>query len=102
MARSSRVAVVAMRCPEDHRAADGPAARALVEEWAAATSWGNVITCLLAERRCPACPQRELAEHTRVLCGRERAAGTCPCCDATWLLDEPEGWTVLDTGSLET
>jgi len=62
---------------------------------------GWVAQFALAARECPACARAPLTEGSTVLYGRERATGTCGCCQATWLADDPSGgWTCLERGRL--
>jgi hypothetical protein len=57
---------------------------------------------LVASRRCPACLTQQLEEAPKIRTpnGQERTTGRCPCCQAQWLTDEPNGWACLAAGRL--
>jgi len=62
---------------------------------------GWVAQFAIDSHECPACARAPLTEGSTILYGRERATGTCGCCQATWLADDPSGgWTCLERGRL--
>jgi hypothetical protein len=109
-----------VRCPVDHLASV-PSTSEIYAIWSRVVStpishhykfhdgrpvvepaYASVHAELVASRRCPACPTEVLAEAPmmRAPNGQERATGRCPCCNARWLTDEPNGFACLDTGRL--